>query len=378
MEVKDILDVLDPKLKEYKEGLAAEVKQANDNFATEVKKLNEDLSAKGATLLDIQNEVKEIKAKAGRLNGANGEEKGVKGAIAEILTKNHDAFKNLSNGNISFKAVANMTISNNLTAGSAVSTYNLTVADEPASLLHFRQLAGVVPSATGIYQFPRFTGGEGAFAAQTEGSAKGQVDYDFSMITVNAAYRAGYLKVSKQMMEDLPFVEGYLPGRLVEEYLQSEDSAFYTTLSGAATGSTTITGTPTVDIEQILGWRANLRAANHAPNGIVMNPADLYKVYITKPNDYNYPSVVLIDTNGNIRIGGIPVYESTFIPEDKVLIGDWSKVKIIQVKGINVSATDTDQDDFIKNLMTLRCEARVGLAVERPEAFVFGDLGNVV
>ena len=370
-------EMLDGKLKEYKESISNEFKTASEKFADEVKKVNEDLAAKGATLSDIQNEVKEMKAQNGRLRVAEGEMKGAKAAIAEAIKSIAPQLKDINKSSVSTKAVANMTISNNLTAGSAVSTYNLTVADEPASLLHFRQLAGVVPSATGIYQFPRFAGGEGAFASQTEGAAKGRVDYDFEMVTVNAAYRAGYLKVSKQMMEDLPFVEGYLPSRLLEEYLQSEDSAFYTSLSGAATGSTTVTGTPTVDIEQILGWRANLRAANYSVNGIVMNPADMYKIYITKPADYSLPNVVTVDANGNIRIAGSQVFESTFIPEDKVLLGDWSKVKIIQVKGINISFTDTDQDDFIKNLVTARCEARVGLAIERPDAFVFGDLGNV-
>jgi HK97 family phage major capsid protein len=377
VENEKVIEVIDEKLKGYKDSLANEVKQANDNFTAEVVKLNEDLKAKGATLLDIQNEVKELKAQGGRLRANEAEQNDVKSAIAKIISENGDNIKGLNKGSMTVKAVANMTIGNNLTAGSAVSTYSLTVADEPSSILHFRQLVGIVPSATGIYQFPRFGGGEGALANQTEGAAKGQIDFDFAMITVNAAYKAGYVKFSKQMAEDLPFLQGYLPGRLVEEYYQQEDSDFFTTLSGAATGSSTVTGTPTVDVEQILGWVSNLKAANHRPNGIVLNPKDWYKILVTKPADYSLPGATVVDANGNIRLAGIPVYESTFIAEDKVMVGDWTKAKIVQTKGLNVTFTDTDQDDFVKNLMTARVEARVGLAVERPEAFVYGDLGNV-
>jgi HK97 family phage major capsid protein len=372
-------EVIINEIKNMGEAVAAQVLAAKGEFAEQVKGLNEDLAKKGATLEDIQNEVLEMKKANGRLRAAEAKQKSAKEAIAEVFVKNFDQIKaDLQAGaNLNLKAVANMTIANNLTAGSAYSTYSTTVADEPGSILHFRDIVGIIPSATGIFQFPRFGGGEGAFADQTEGAAKGQVDYDFAMITVNAAYKAGFLRVSRQSMQDLPFLEGYLPGRLLEEYLQKEDSDFYTALAAAATGSSTVTGTPTVDAEQILGWVANLKAANHRPNRIVLNPADWYKILITKPSSYSTPGGVMIDGNGNIRMAGIPVSESTFIAEDKVLVGDFNQVKIVQTDGISVQAFEQDSDNVQKNLVTVRCEARVGLATLRPEAFVVGDLGNV-
>jgi HK97 family phage major capsid protein len=372
-------EVIINEIKGLGETFQGEIKKAKDEFAEQVKGLNEDLAKKGATLEQIQGEVLEIKKSNGALKMAESRQKSTREAISEVLTKNYDQLKNaLENGEKwAVKAVANMTISNNLTAGAAYTTYSTTVADEPSSILHFRQIVGVVPSATGIYQFPRFGGGEGAFASQTEGAAKGQVDYDFAMITVNAAYLAGFARVSRQMMMDLPFVQGYLPGRLMEEYLQAEDSSFYTALAAAATGSSTVTGTPTVDVEQILGCVANLKAANHRPNRIVLNPADWYKILITKPSDYSVPGATIIAPDGSIRLAGIPVSESTFIAEDKVLIGDFNQAQIVQADGISIQAFEQDSDNVQKNLVTVRCEARVGLAVLRPEAFTVLDLGNV-
>jgi HK97 family phage major capsid protein len=375
-EVVKKLDEVMTKSNENKEAIEAKI-------AAEVKAINEDLAKKGATLGDIQGEILEMKKANGALRLQSEKQKSAKEAIAEVFTKHYDELQSMISGpsqswKFSQKAVANMTIANNLTAGSAYSTYSTTVADEPNSMLHFRDIVSVVPSATGIYQFPRFGGGEGAFATQTEGAAKGQVDYDFSMITVNASFLAGFLRVARQMMQDLPFVQSYLPGRLLEEYLQAEDSTFYTALAAAATGSSTVTGTPTVDVEQILGWVANLKAANHRPNAIILNPADWYKILITKPSDYSVPGATIIAPDGSIRLAGIPVRESTFIAEDKVLVGDMSKVQIIQAEGISVQAFEQDSDNVQKNLVTVRCEARVGLAVLRPEAFVVGDLGNIV
>ena len=42
-----------------------------------------------------------------------------------------------------------------------------------------------------------------------------------------------------------------------------------------------------------------------------------------------------------------------------------------------VEVATENEDDFIKNLVTILVEERIGLAVYRDESFVYGDFGNV-
>jgi HK97 family phage major capsid protein len=355
-------------------------------FNSKIKELNEDLSKKGATLEDIQGEVLEIKKANGRLRAGTTatEAPTFSSELKYHLKENFEQLKTVGkNKGVAFemKAVADMTSANNSLAAISsrgVPSYSGKVADAPRSLLHFREIAPTVISATGQYVFPRYSGGEGSFSFQTtHAAAKSQVDKDITMISVTCDYLSGYARVAKQMMQDLPFLQSYLPARLQEDYLAAEDSEFYTLLAAAATGSSTITGTPTVDAEQILGWVANLKAANYRPTGIVLNPKDWYKILITKPSDYSVPGGFQIAPDGSIRIAGLPVFESTFVAEDKVIVGDWNQVQIVQADGLRVEAFEQDADNVTKNLVTVRAEARVGLAILRPDAFVFGDLGNV-
>lgn len=334
----------------------------------------------------IAEQVNKLDEKAGQINAGKPSQflfSDIKKGIGENLDTRNNTLRRFTVGspeqaNATLKAVGTMTVADDLTAGAAVTTYRTQLEQLPGRLVNFRNLASTIPSGTGIFQFPREVAKEGSIATQSPGVKKSLINARFEMITVNTSYLAGLAPVAKQMMQDLPFVQGFMPTFMLREYLFQEDSEFYSTLSLAATGSTTITGVPTSDIEQIMGWVANLRRNNYQPNGIVMNPADVYKIFINKTSggEYTLPPGVVLSNSGAISIFGIPVFETTFIPEDKVLVGDWTKVGIVQTEGLSVQ-TDDRGDNFDNNTVTWKVEARVGLAVLQPAAFVFGDLGNV-
>jgi HK97 family phage major capsid protein len=344
----------------------------NENLKNEVA---EQLTEKSSA---IENRLDEIEIKLQKSTENKMEEKSFSSAFGELIAKNFDSIREVSLGNkvkLNLKAVGTMTVSNNLT-GDAVRTYQPGVAMVPNRKINFRDLIPAVASATGIYTLYRETGVEGSISVQsTPGDAKTQIDYDLTAVTYTARYIAGFARIDKSMLQDLPFLQSALPQMLLRDFYKAEDLKFYTDLSGAATGSTTTSAT--VDAEQIIDYVANLESADFTPNGIVVNPKQWARLVTTKPADYSVPGGFTITADGNIAIAGIPVYKSSFIADDKVLVGDWNYAKRVVVDDLKVEFFEQDSDNVQKNLVTCRIEAREVLAIDRLDAFVFADLGNV-
>ncbi len=306
------------------------------------------------------------------------EEKSFKSSFGELIAKNFESIREVSLGNkvaMNMKAVGTMTVANNLT-GDAIRTYQPGVAMVPKRKINFRDLVPAVSSATGIYTLYRETGTEGSISVQsTPGDAKTQIDYDLTAVTYTARYIAGYARIDKSMLQDLPFLQSALPDMLLRDFYKAEDTKFAGDLASAATGSTTTSAT--VDAEQIIDYVANLEAADFSVNGIVVNPKQWARLVSTKPADYSVPGGFTIDANGNIAIAGIPVYKSSFVADDKVFVGDWNMAKRVVVDDLKVEFFEQDSDNVQKNLVTVRIECREVLAIDRPDAFVYADLGNV-
>jgi hypothetical protein len=64
---------------------------------------------------------------------------------------------------------------------------------------------------------------------------------------------------------------------------------------------------------------------------------------------------------------------TTVMAQGAPLVGDTSGVTLLIREGINVKTSDSDQDDFIRNRVTVLAECRVGLVVWRPSNFAVVD-----
>lgn len=386
--LKEFQAALELKMNEQKQEVAAATEKAAKSFESKVEQINEEMQKANKTALEALEQVKEAKAAFGKI-AAKEENRvalsyadhvnSIKSEIANGIEKNYGQIKEAARTNgkgfaydLDLKAVGTMTISNNLT-GSVYTSY----VDNPYMRAyvnpHLRSVFNIVPVSTGSVSFPRGNTpvGEGSFGKQSENVAKPQVDYDVTVVNTALSFIAGYAKVSRQMIDDLPFLQAYLQQSLIEDFQKAEDTYYLNAIAASATAGVS-SGANTAEkfidyVAQIgaMNWTANLALTTHA------GWAGLLK---TKPSDYSIPGGMTIDNNGNVRIVGIPVIPHSLVTASKIYVMDTSQYAIAQQSGLAVRSTEFDQDDFIKNLITFRCEARCELLQYQPTAAVYGAI----
>jgi len=204
---------------------------------------------------------------------------------------------------------------------------------------------------------------------------------------------ACYVKVSKEMIEDLSFIraeinndlmlsvkdgveQALLTGNGVGEIKGLLDATMGLPAFGAGPFALSVPGANISDLLRIV--MAQIEAANFTPTHIIMNPQDIALLQITKGTDltYTYPMYLPTqDGSGEMRIAGMRVISSTYIAQDKYVVGDLSKLNVRFRDNIAMSV-GLDQDDFTKNMITILAEARLVSYIKNNQkpAFVVGTL----
>lgn len=276
------------------------------------------------------------------------------------------------------KAVGNMTLANSLT-GDSVMNYGRN-AILPSQKVNFRDLIPTSNSSTLVQAYYRETAGEGGIAVQTEGSAKGQIDFDFSEIKTVNKYVAGFCRFSKQMTTALPWMQSTLPRLLLREFYGGsggENATFYTTVSGAATGSTTTAETN--DIKQIIDYIANQRTAKFAASFGLVSHAQLAALnkLTFDAGYYSGSGGVLTNVDGSMQISGMPIIPVDFVANDKILIVDRDYLERVEAQGLTIELFEQDSDNVQKNLITARIECLEEINLMLPTSAIFADFGNI-
>lgn len=374
-------------IKSALEEIKGQVKAGGDAVKQEVEAklnaINEEIKgfAKGSELDEVKSLLKGIQDHNDKLDVKlqnNVSSTAPKGGFFENITKsitdNFTEIKAVGKGKaMETKVVGDMTLGVNLT-GAQPKDYNYDVVMIPGQKINVSDLVGSVNISGGTYTYPREGVGEGSIATQTEGSAKSQRDYDFTMVDLNTDFIAGFTTYSKKMANNLPFLTSFIPKALQRDYLKAENAAFYTVLAAAATDSPAII-TGKNKIEMLTGDIAYQEGLNYSVNAIVVTPADYWSILVTEKSTgagYGLPGVVSFE-GGQLRINGIPVYKATWMAANKYFVGDWSRVTKVNTEGLSLEFSEHEGNNFTKNNITARIEAQTGLAVEQPAAILLGD-----
>jgi HK97 family phage major capsid protein len=224
-------------------------------------------------------------------------------------------------------------------------------------------------------------------APVAEGTLKPQSELQFEDATANVRTIAHWMRASVQILADAPGLQSIIDQRLryglayAEEQQLLNGSGTGQNLLGLVTAATayaapgSLTATSQVDIIRLMILQAAL--AEYPPNGIVLNPIDWAAIEMAKDGQGRY---LIGNPQGTVAptLWGLPAVATQAMGVDKALVGAFNlAAQIFDRQDATVDVSTEDQDNFVKNKVTIRAEERLALAIYRPQAIVYGDLGRV-
>ena len=336
--------------------------------------------------LEGKSDVTEVKSAIAKLEGmvegmkeAKTEKKNVFKSMGEAIA---DAFETSiekitevkENGgliNLDVKAVGTMTITNNYSGGTvALSQLEAGVARIARRMPFLRQLVNTAGTTSKYITYLQSNGQEGGAGMTAEGAEKTQADFNLVETSVEVKKITSWIKVSKEMIADLPFMRNEINNELMELVELKLDEQV---LSGNGSGQN-LTGI----LQNAVAWSAGGFALSIAspneydvlrvaisqiqgnlfnPNYIVLHPEDVAKMELNKTSTGEYTYAMHYTADGVVRVKSIPVIENTGITAGTFLVGDFTKSNLRIREDLNIQVGYVN-DDFTKNLMTILCEAR--------------------
>jgi len=251
--------------------------------------------------------------------------------------------------------------------------------------LTIRDLIPQARTTSNTIEWPRETGFTNNAAPVAEGAAKPYSDLTFDMTSAPVRTIAHLFKASRQILDDADALAAYIERRgvyglkFVEENQLLNGNGTGQNLHGVIPQATAFvapfTAADDTPIDRLNQAAAQAEIANVPVSGIVLNPLDWRKIIGLKDAGSNYISPDAPFAQTAHRLWNLPVVATQAIPAGKFLVGAFNDgAQIFDRLDVEVLVSTENADDFEKNLVSIRIEERLALAVYRPEAFIFGDL----
>jgi HK97 family phage major capsid protein len=255
-------------------------------------------------------------------------------------------------------------------------------------------LLDIIPTGTtdsNIIQYVQVSAIPG-YAAETAELALKPAE-GLTLVDATAPVRtiAGWIKLARQAMDDIPalatMINNLLPWdvrrRLMTQMLAGDGTGvnLLGILNVSGIGAPASVAGDNV-LDGFLRAITTVVLSDADPNFIAMNPLTFQNIAIMKASG---SGEYMLEEPGGVQaaysrppggtLWGLQVTQNRAIPQATPLVGDATGATLLMRQGVNVKTSDSDQDDFVKNRVTLLAECRAAFPVWRPSAFAKAPLG---
>lgn len=234
---------------------------------------------------------------------------------------------------------------------------------------------------------------EGGFAVVAELGSKPMVSWTYTEKSATLKKVAGHYKESDELLEDAPRLAAAIDSRGVYLHALAEAGQY---LNGDGTGNNmtgllntsgiqtqTYAHGGSMDFDTILAALGKVSAASGLmADNIVLNPTDYYAMLALKDDNKQYlaggpvfgpygQTMMPVLQRVHLPFWNVPTYVTPVIAAGSAAVGAFKMGGEVHRKGgVRVGIFNQNEDDAIKNAVTIVVESRSLLAVKRPQAFV--------
>jgi HK97 family phage major capsid protein len=255
----------------------------------------------------------------------------------------------------------------------------------PGAALPLR-LRSIIPAGTTVgssITYPRETSiTNSPVGPVAPGALKPQMDLTYDVQQKPVITIAAFMKASRQAWDDFPMFESWIDTRMYYALAVAEEKQLLNGtgvapqlegLMTVAIAATTVPGTGGIAVlDNVAAGLAALYGRGYIADGIVLSPADWAKVVTAKAAGGPY----MLDPRGAMvapTLWGTPLVLSPAMASGSYLVGQFNPYsQIFDRDDASIEVSDENQDDFVKNLLTVRAEERLALAIYQPGAFSKG------
>ena len=264
----------------------------------------------------------------------------------------------------------------------------------PIREVFIESIADTSETTSDFVSYVEVTGSTGAPATTLELGTIPQKEWTFQEFKKPVQKITVANKHSVEILSDGPELVSAIKGFLAEDVNLVTDDQLLSG-NGTAPNLQGVLGVST-DLNTLIGTQI-LVGATHAdvlrigitkmrvtgkgkfqPTHIVLNPIDVEAIELTKDSTGNYVLPPFIAADGT-RIGGAKVIENVGITAGTLLIGDFRKLHVRRKGGVEVEITNSDGNDFLADIITVKVRRRLVSYVKTNDngAFLTGSFATI-
>jgi HK97 family phage major capsid protein len=242
-----------------------------------------------------------------------------------------------------------------------------------------------------------FTNAAATVAEATSSStgAKPESSLTFTQASAPVEVIAHWIPITRQAIEDVPQLQSYVAGRLFDGLVRVENDQLLngngtspnisgildqsgiqnldqTYFTGAAVQNAGAGGPE--NFNRILRSKTLIMTTGDSmPTFVAMNPTDWEVLVTLADTTDNYFGLGPFSNTQNQRIWGLDVVLTEAKAAGSYLVGDGTAAQVWDRWDARLLIADQHADFFVRNLLVLLAEERLGLTVYRPAAFALVD-----